>query len=102
MDVACIGKLIQSITRGVFGRLTSVALTVYEHLLSFDAELRVIWRRKLNLPNLLFLLNRYLLLLFALSLVLWSLVKPYGSDKVRFLARFLCRSKAEVARRRTD
>ena len=55
---------------------------MYEHLLSFDAELRVIWGRKLNLPNILFLLNRYLLVLFSLSLILWSLVEPYDTDKV--------------------
>ncbi|KAM5531857.1 hypothetical protein V8D89_014487 [Ganoderma adspersum] len=70
MDVACI------------------ALTVYEHLLSFDAELRVIWGRKLNLPNILFLLNRYLLVLFSLSLILWSLVKPYESDRMAGILNF--------------
>ena len=59
---------------------------MYEHLLSFDAELRVIWGRKLNLPNILFLLNRYLMVLdYVLNI---STVLPV-SDKVYLPLSFL-------------
>ena len=41
----------------------AVALVAYEHLLTFDQALKVIWRRKWSGATLLFFLNRYLLLL---------------------------------------
>ncbi|RDX46039.1 hypothetical protein OH76DRAFT_1485822 [Lentinus brumalis] len=53
----------------------SVALIVYEHLLTIVQEYRVIWRRKLSIPMVLFIVNRYGLLAFgviyALSTLLW-------------------------------
>ena len=58
-----------------------VALTVYEYLLSFEAERRVIWGRKRSIPTMLFLSNRYLLWLYCLSSALWDLVQ-WNSDKV--------------------
>ena len=76
MDVACIGAHMQSVVPqpSVVLLCFPEALTVYEYFLSFDAERRVIWGRKLSLPTILFLLNRYLLWLFSLSSVLWNFV----------------------------
>ncbi|KAI0668954.1 hypothetical protein C8Q78DRAFT_978330, partial [Trametes maxima] len=50
------------------------AIVVYEYLLTFQMERRVIWNRKLTVPTVLYLLNRYTLLLFALDLALWVFV----------------------------
>ncbi|KAI0071478.1 hypothetical protein K474DRAFT_1668970 [Panus rudis PR-1116 ss-1] len=43
-----------------------VALVFYDHLLTFDKEVACIWRRKINVPSVLCLLNRYLLLCVAI------------------------------------
>ena len=58
------------------------ALTLYEYLLTLNAERRVIWGRKLTLPSILFLLNRYSLWLFSMSTILWNLV-DWDTNKVR-------------------
>ena len=58
------------------------ALTLYEYLLTFNAERRVIWGRKLTLPSMLFLLNRYSLWLFSMSTILWNLV-DWDTNKVK-------------------
>ncbi|RPD52569.1 hypothetical protein L227DRAFT_558591 [Lentinus tigrinus ALCF2SS1-6] len=53
----------------------SVALIVYEHLLTVMQEYRVIWQRKISVPMVLFIINRYGLLAFGiiylLSTFLW-------------------------------
>ena len=36
---------------------------MYEHLLTFDREVRLVWRRKVSAASVLFLLNKYLLLM---------------------------------------
>ena len=59
-----------------------VALTVYEYLLSFEAERRVIWGRKVTLPSILFFFNRYLLWVYVLSLVMWNHI-DWETDEVR-------------------
>lgn len=57
------------------------ALIVYEYLLTIQSEHRVIWGRKLTVPTALFLINRYSLLLLALSISLWAFV-AWSSDAV--------------------
>ncbi|KAI0706033.1 hypothetical protein C8T65DRAFT_830496 [Cerioporus squamosus] len=44
----------------------SVALIVYEHLLTAMQEYRVVWKRKMSIPMVLFVVNRYGLLLFGI------------------------------------
>ncbi|EJF58733.1 hypothetical protein DICSQDRAFT_139175, partial [Dichomitus squalens LYAD-421 SS1] len=53
-----------------------IVLILYDHLLTFEAEQRVIWGRKLSIPTLLFLLS-----FFALSLVLGNL-NGWDSDQL--------------------
>lgn len=62
-------------------------LIVYEYLLTFEAERRVIWPRKLTVPTALFLFNRYCLLLFGLSMSLWFFVS-YDDDSVSSILCF--------------
>ncbi|RPD76860.1 hypothetical protein L226DRAFT_569102 [Lentinus tigrinus ALCF2SS1-7] len=61
----------------------SVALIVYEHLLTVMQEYRVIWQRKISVPMVLFIINRYGLLAFGiiylLSTFLW-----WRDDLVRY------------------
>ncbi|RPD76901.1 hypothetical protein L226DRAFT_459825, partial [Lentinus tigrinus ALCF2SS1-7] len=59
-------------------------LIVYEHLLTLEDERRVIWARPWSIPTILFLLNRYLLLLFGLSLLLWGFI-TWETDSIIFL-----------------
>ncbi|GJE93812.1 hypothetical protein PsYK624_099740 [Phanerochaete sordida] len=46
-----------------------IALIAYEHIITFDAEIRVIWGRRRTLPAILFVINRYNLLLDAIVLL---------------------------------
>ncbi|KAI0747406.1 hypothetical protein C8Q74DRAFT_1374441 [Fomes fomentarius] len=39
------------------------ALAIYEHLITFDREVRLVWRRKITGATVLFVLNKYLLLM---------------------------------------
>ena len=70
-------------------------------MLTFEMERRVIWGRRLTLPGVLFYLNRYLLLAFALIIYLWGFV-PWRFDSVSKLPSMrsrdslLTRSSAEV------
>ncbi|KAI0656196.1 hypothetical protein C8Q70DRAFT_922027, partial [Cubamyces menziesii] len=56
-------------------------IIIYEYMLTFEMERRVIWGRRLTLPGVLFYLNRYLLLAFALIIYLWGFV-PWRFDSV--------------------
>ncbi|KAI0742546.1 hypothetical protein C8Q80DRAFT_1189254 [Daedaleopsis nitida] len=51
-------------------QLGCVALVFYEYLLTFRREYRVIWSRRLTIPSLLFLLNRYALFLLAIAILM--------------------------------
>ena len=42
--------------------LSTVALIIYEHILTAQEEYQVIWKRKLSLPTVLYILNKYSLL----------------------------------------
>ncbi|KAI0681905.1 Six-hairpin glycosidase-like protein [Cerioporus squamosus] len=55
------------------------ALIVYEHLLTAMQEYRVVWKRKMSIPMVLFVVNRYGLLLFGIVYVLSTLVW-WGDD----------------------
>ena len=48
-------------------------LIVYEYVLTFDKELRVIWGRRFTIPTILFLANRYLAFVFVLSICMSTL-----------------------------
>ena len=52
----------------------SVALIVYEHLITILQEYKVIWRRKISVPMVLFVINRYGLLTFGLLYLLSTFV----------------------------
>ncbi|RDX46002.1 hypothetical protein OH76DRAFT_1356717 [Lentinus brumalis] len=65
-----------------------LALIIYEHLLTLASERRAIWDRPWSIPTILFLLNRYLLLLFALAVFLWGFV-PWQTDSVSGVDRDL-------------
>ncbi|KAL1937946.1 hypothetical protein VTO73DRAFT_12696 [Trametes versicolor] len=60
---------------GFWIEMGCVALIVYEYLLTVRVESKVIWRRKLTIPTTLFLINRYILALYALSISLWGFVQ---------------------------
>ena len=62
------------------------ALILYEHLLTLEQERRAIWARPWSIPTVLFLLNRYLLLLYGLALYLWGFV-TWETDSVSMMAR---------------
>ena len=83
LDVVSIGNRIQTTSEPRSISLWhSVALMVYDHLLTLDMEHRVIWGSKCNIPTMIFLANRYILWVFCLSSVLWNLVQ-WNSAKVR-------------------
>ncbi|TFK80296.1 hypothetical protein K466DRAFT_533121 [Polyporus arcularius HHB13444] len=67
--------------QGYYVELGCIALIIYEHLLTLASERRAIWDRPWSIPTILFLLNRYLLLLFALAVFLWGFV-PWQTDSV--------------------
>ena len=48
----------------------NVALIVYEHLITILQEYQVIWRRKISIPKVLFVINRYGLLTFGIVYLL--------------------------------
>ncbi|KAF8887425.1 hypothetical protein CPB85DRAFT_1335370 [Mucidula mucida] len=52
--------------------VASIALLIYEHLLTFDQEIALIWPSKWNVTKILYLLTRYLPMLDAV-LVLWRM-----------------------------
>jgi hypothetical protein len=54
--VVCISACLTNIARDQLAR-TQVLL--YDHILTFDQELRLIWRTKITMPKILFLFNRY-------------------------------------------
>ena len=41
-----------------------LALVYYDYMLTFSSEVRCIWMRKITAPSVLFLINRYLSLIF--------------------------------------
>ncbi|KAI0334202.1 hypothetical protein GY45DRAFT_1242966, partial [Cubamyces sp. BRFM 1775] len=49
-------------------------IIIYEYMLTFEMERRVIWGRRLTMPGILFYLNRYLLLAFAASIYAWGFI----------------------------
>ncbi|KAI0776693.1 hypothetical protein BD413DRAFT_645293 [Trametes elegans] len=53
------------------------AFILYEYLLTINAERKVIWGRDWTIAKVLYLLNRSLLLLFALAIFLWG----FGVDR---------------------
>ncbi|TFK82233.1 hypothetical protein K466DRAFT_500682, partial [Polyporus arcularius HHB13444] len=65
-------------------------LIVYEHLLTFLQEYRVIWRRKISIPMVLFIINRYGLLAFGITYALSTLVW-WGDDLVSARSSGECR-----------
>ncbi|KAH9856238.1 hypothetical protein C2E23DRAFT_857247 [Lenzites betulinus] len=57
------------------------AVIVYEYLLTIHMESKVIWGRQLTIPTVLYFLNRYALVLFAIAVSLWAFV-PWQSPTV--------------------
>ncbi|KAF4616415.1 hypothetical protein D9613_008244 [Agrocybe pediades] len=45
-----------------YSRMASNTLVIYDHLITFDDEIELIWRRKCSLSSIIFLLNRYYVL----------------------------------------
>ncbi|KAI0084346.1 hypothetical protein BDY19DRAFT_997827 [Irpex rosettiformis] len=45
------------------------AAVLYDYLLTLDLEVHMIWRRKLGLPTLIFLANRYSCIAFSITLI---------------------------------
>ncbi|RPD60914.1 hypothetical protein L227DRAFT_610989 [Lentinus tigrinus ALCF2SS1-6] len=62
-----IGEMLDAafMPQGYYVEVACIGLIVYEHLLTLEDERRVIWARPWSIPTILFLLNRYLLLLFG-------------------------------------
>ena len=62
------------------------ALLYYDYLLTIPAEIQCIWKRKLTLASILFLINRYATLvtrtLLIIQTVSWSHVTDDEADKV--------------------
>ncbi|KAI0752011.1 hypothetical protein C8Q74DRAFT_1211700, partial [Fomes fomentarius] len=50
------------------------ALVLYEHMISAQQEYQVIWRRKFSVPMVLFVVNRYLLVIHSVLFILWYLI----------------------------
>ena len=61
------------------------ALVTYEYLITIDQEITLIWRRKWSFVTLLYVLNRYLVLLASILQV-----APAQPIKVRYVERVYC------------
>ena len=59
----------------------SQAWYLYEYLLTISLEVKVIWKSKISVATILFLVNRYVFIIFWVSHILWS-VLTIGSSKV--------------------
>ncbi|KAI0765820.1 hypothetical protein BC629DRAFT_1596611 [Irpex lacteus] len=62
-DVSDFVSYVQSVNISVLIEVASTALFLYEYLLTLPLEINKIWRRKTSLVTLLFLLNRYVVML---------------------------------------
>lgn len=60
----------------------TAALIVYEHILTGQQEYQVIWKRKLTIPIVLYLLNRYTLLSIGVLYIFWSYLVWVPMDHV--------------------
>ncbi|KAI0708036.1 hypothetical protein C8Q76DRAFT_800315 [Earliella scabrosa] len=68
--------IIEKLCYGAMG-----ALAIYEHLITFDSEVRLVWRRKVTGATVLFMLNKYLLLLrFLIVLTSYDITTTEVSD----------------------
>ncbi|TFY59207.1 hypothetical protein EVJ58_g5932 [Rhodofomes roseus] len=74
--------------------LATCMLIFFEHIVTLPDEIRFIWRRKLTMSSLIFLLNRYILFLYGLvnvvGVIPWT--TNIGSDA---FSGFVCASDAE-------
>ncbi|KAI0794741.1 hypothetical protein C8Q74DRAFT_1250388 [Fomes fomentarius] len=58
-----------------------VALLIYEHIVTFDNEINLFWRGKLNAASILFIANRYLALLTNVGELPWiPWIDPSSSE----------------------
>lgn len=53
------GVVVRVSTHLAANRFIGTQVLLYDHLLTFDQELRLIWPAKTTIPKLLFLFNRY-------------------------------------------
>jgi len=59
MDSEALPVIIEHIQASRYVSAAGLVVLLYDHLLTFDQELQLIWRAKTTLPKLLFLFNRY-------------------------------------------
>ncbi|CCL99983.1 uncharacterized protein FIBRA_02008 [Fibroporia radiculosa] len=57
-----------------FCSLSAFALYYYNFLLTFPDEVRVVWRRRLSVPNVLYILIRYSTLVYVVIIVAYLAV----------------------------
>ncbi|KII91150.1 hypothetical protein PLICRDRAFT_156014 [Plicaturopsis crispa FD-325 SS-3] len=53
-------EIVSSVTLTRFCQLAAMSMTIYDHVLTFDDEVRLIWRKPWSFATLLYLLVRYL------------------------------------------
>ena len=57
-------------------------LIAFEHLITTDREIDLFWKHKFSFPAALFLINRYLILVFSALTLMSSLVTSVSSAEV--------------------
>lgn len=67
---------------GGFFALATSALCFYEYMITFSEEVRCVWRRRVSGASVLFLVNRYTMLVVSLASIVqvipWKVVLPHG------------------------
>ncbi|KAI0074092.1 hypothetical protein K474DRAFT_1774255 [Panus rudis PR-1116 ss-1] len=76
--------------RTAYTSVALVCLIFYDYVLTFNEEINCIWKRKMNFPSLLCLLNRYLLLVTAFIIAAEQLT-PWTPDEKTFKMYVPCR-----------
>ncbi|KDR66287.1 hypothetical protein GALMADRAFT_259566 [Galerina marginata CBS 339.88] len=66
-----------------YSELASACVILYDHLLTFDNEVKSIWTRKWSLPQVLFVISRYYVLASAI-LDTWGMFFPVPTDSFCF------------------
>ncbi|KAI0765034.1 hypothetical protein C8Q74DRAFT_1205302 [Fomes fomentarius] len=79
-------ELLPTITRIRYAELASTMIILFDHLLTLDQEVRLIWGAQWSLGKILFLINRY----YALCVVIFNNYVLFNTNDLTNSVRFLC------------
>ncbi|KIP08674.1 hypothetical protein PHLGIDRAFT_68927, partial [Phlebiopsis gigantea 11061_1 CR5-6] len=60
-----------------------LALCVYEYLITFEHELRIVWQGRITVTSVIFLLNRWVMMLPEVITLMFDLMLPPTTQAVR-------------------